>query len=132
VSEEQNQGEYFVFANSFAAPFVSDSSESYVSGASAIEALERFVANYKHPARLYFAAIWRSADDYHKSKPALAKWTCNHELELQRLTKGQAVVAYRSGKPGNMEVNQELHTVKHPFDGEFEVLNTPHPLAASG
>ena len=58
--------EYFVVANSFAAPLISDQSTEYVQGESPADALERFAAEYKHPAGLYAAALYESADAYHK------------------------------------------------------------------
>jgi hypothetical protein len=66
--------EWFVCANSNAAPFFSDSSDYYVTARSAAQALVLAVKKYEHPCGLYALRIWRSADDYHKGKP----WVAEH------------------------------------------------------
>ncbi len=51
--------EFFIVANSFAAPFISDESTHYVKARTAPLALEQFAAKYNHPAGLYAAlACW--------------------------------------------------------------------------
>ncbi len=71
---EENEQEYFVVANSFAAPFVSDTSTSYIKGTSPENAMSRFIELYKHPAKLYAANLYKNADDYHKGKTPLAQF----------------------------------------------------------
>jgi hypothetical protein len=111
--------EYFVFANSFAAPFVSDNSTHFVEAETPLEGLRKFVAEYRHPAGLYFAALYLSSDEYHKSRDAHVTWTCNHELKLAELRKKGASM-FRVDGPGLLEVDGKKVTVANPKRGEFE------------
>lgn len=69
-----SEREYFIVANSNAAPFVSDTSTQFVTAATPQDALTKFAAEYTHPAGLYAANCYESADSYHKSGPVLAEW----------------------------------------------------------
>ena len=69
--------EYFIYANSFAAPFFSDSSTSFVEAETPEAALKKFAADYKHPCGLYAASAYESADAYHKHEDSLAQWVSN-------------------------------------------------------
>jgi hypothetical protein len=64
--------EYFVVANSKAAPFVSDTSNKFQKGRSPHEALGLFIEAYSHPSGLFSAAVYESSDDFHKGKKPLA------------------------------------------------------------
>ena len=65
--------EYFIVANSYAAPFFSNTSHSFARGDTLYDVLDSFVAGY--PAkRLYAAAVYESADAYHKKEKVLAQW----------------------------------------------------------
>jgi hypothetical protein len=110
--------EYFVFANSFAAPFVSDSSTDFIHGDRPLVALKKFVKQYKHPAGLYFAALYRSSDDYHKGRNPLVKWTCNHQLKLAEIS-GRGAYAFLVKAPGEFEVDGKEYSVPNPKDGQF-------------
>src|SRR5271166_2045269 len=111
--------EYFIVANSFAAPFFSDTSESFEEADSPKKALELFIARYSHPARLYAADCYASATDYHKDKPALARWLCNHEIARQKAIKLKNICTYESIKPGRFKANGKLVVVDDPFGGKF-------------
>jgi len=112
--------EYFIVANSFAAPFVSDRSESFEEAESPEEALRLFADRYSHPARLFAADIYASATDYHKNKSPLARWLCNREIERQRamepISGGRM---YESCGPGHFKVNGELIVVDKPYEGKL-------------
>lgn len=69
--------EYFVFANSFAAPFFSDPSTGYTTGDTPQDGLRSFVASYNHPCGLYAAMLYVSADAYHKGHDPLGRWLSN-------------------------------------------------------
>lgn len=69
--------EYFIVANSFAAPFVSDTSNTYVTADTPEDALYDFAEDYGHPFGLYSANAYASADDFHKGKEPLARWRSN-------------------------------------------------------
>jgi hypothetical protein len=109
--------EYFVTARSFAAPFVSDTSDGYVTAETPQQALEQFAANYKHPMGLYAAEAWASADAYHKGEKSLAQWLSNHEQAKQKVTAGQSSYSYLGNGPGRFEVNGSKVTVENPKDG---------------
>jgi hypothetical protein len=66
--------EFFITSNSFAAPFFSDSWEGFVKGKDAKVALLNYVHDYKHPAGLYSANIYSSADAYHHDEKPLFHW----------------------------------------------------------
>lgn len=66
--------EYFVMANSNAAPMFSDTSSYYIKADSPEEARDKAVKEYKHSCGLYALNVYGSADDYHKNKDPLAKW----------------------------------------------------------
>lgn len=112
--------EFFIVANSFAAPFFSDDSTSYQAGEDAADALERFAKSYRHPAGLYFAAAYESADAFHKGGKQLARWVCNHEREKSRLTKELRGYSYLGHGPGKFEINGKMHVIKNPKDGVIE------------
>lgn len=109
--------EYFICANSFAAPFFSDDSTDYVDAPSPKLALEKFASEYDHPAGLYAAVCYDSADAFHKGREPLAKWLCNHEIEKTRLTKDLGSYSYRGDGPGRFEIDGVLHTVENPKAG---------------
>lgn len=111
--------EFFAYTNSFAAPFFSDSGTRFVEAGSASEAIRRVVAEYKHPAGLYFAAVFASADAYHKNAKPLATWTCNHELARRALTKDLGSYSMAGHGPGRFEINGTTHRVADPEGGEF-------------
>lgn len=111
--------EYFVVAKSFAAPFVSETDESYVDGETPEAALEAFAAEYKHPAGLYSAALYANADAFHKNADPLARWLCNHEAEKQRLTKDLGGYSYLGHGPGDFEINHVRHKVENPKGGRL-------------
>lgn len=69
--------EYYIEANSFAAPFFSDPSHAYVEGNTPSAALLKFAANYKHPCGLYAANAYTSADARNKGEGPLAQWQSN-------------------------------------------------------
>ncbi len=70
--------EFFVWSNSFAAPFFSDSDTRFVQAESAAAALDKARAEYRHPAGLFAMNVYASADAYHKKADALA--TYRHPL----------------------------------------------------
>lgn len=107
--------EFFIIANSFAAPFFSDSSEGYQNGTDARDALEKFAAGYKHPCGLYSADAFENADAYHKNAKALAQWRCNRVLEQERIT--GPLSGYSILGPGAFEVNGVRYDVKNPAEG---------------
>lgn len=109
--------EFFIVADSFAAPFVSDRSTHFVSAETAQQALERFSADYKHPCGLYCATAYGSADEFHKGAKPYAQWLCNHEIEMQRLTKDLGCYSMFGHAPGKFEINGEMHIVERPKEG---------------
>jgi type 1 glutamine amidotransferase len=109
--------EFFIQANSFAAPFVSDTSDVYVEADTPEAALEAFAADYRHPCGLYAAEVYPSADAMHKGRKPLARWVCNHELARRRLTKGKEAHSYLGHSPGDFEINGDRHKIEDPKAG---------------
>jgi hypothetical protein len=116
-TQARGEREFFIQARSFAAPFVSDESTRFVTAPDARAALERFAADYKHPAGLYAAAAYASADAFHKGADPIARWLCNKEQALREATKGKA--AYSVYSPGQdlLEVDGEPVVVHDPRGG---------------
>ena len=109
--------EFFVIANSFAAPFLSDQSSEFVEADTPEDALVRHADNYKHPAGLYSAVCYANADAFHKGRQPLARWLCNHAKEQSRITENMSGYSYLGHGPGNFEINGKHYTVEHPKDG---------------
>jgi hypothetical protein len=109
--------EFYIEANSFAAPFFSDSSHGYVEAATVKDALEKFAADYKHSCGLYAAVAYTSADARNKGEKPLGRWLCNHEIEKMRLTKDKGSYTYRGDGPGRFEIDHEPHVVDNPRAG---------------
>jgi len=118
--KKANKKEYFVVANSFAAPFFSDTAEEYTKGVDPEDAMQGFVRFYGHPCGLYSVALYKSADPFHKSQKPLCKWLCNLELEKQRLTKGKGSYSFlhSADKVGHfIEIDHERHYIPDPGKG---------------
>lgn len=112
--------EYFIVANSFAAPFFSDQSESFEDADSPEKALEAFAARYSHPARLFAADCFASATAYHKNEKPLARWLSNHEIMRQTVTKKiPGGYSYLGIAPGRFKINGELIIADKPFEGKL-------------
>lgn len=109
--------EFFIYARSFAAPFFSDTSEKYVEAETPQEALEKFAADYGHPAGLYAAEAWASADDFHKGKPFLAQWLSNHEIAKREATAGLSSYGYFGDGPGEFEISGKKYEIEDPLGG---------------
>jgi hypothetical protein len=105
---------YFVFANSFAAPLVSDRSMGYISSENAESVMLDFVETYNHPCGLYSANLYKSADDYYQNLPPLVEWRSNYAI----MTDG--VVGFiRIIGPNSIAVNGIIRTCENPKDGKI-------------
>jgi hypothetical protein len=113
--------EFFIVANSFAAPFMSDTSEHWISAASASHALRTLVEEYSHPFGLYAAVCYKDANAHSKNAKPLARWLCNHEIALRKLTADLGGHTYRGNAPGDFEINGKRHVIKNPKEGEVFV-----------
>jgi hypothetical protein len=111
--------EYFVHSNSWAAPFVSDEGNGFTEGATPSEAMEKFVAAYKHPRGLYAAHLYASSDAFHKREYPLVTWLCNHEQAKQAHTKDMGSYSFMSNGPGDFEIDGKRITVKYPKSGSI-------------
>lgn len=109
--------EYFIVANSFAAPWFSDTSEGFVEADNPKAALEKFAAVYGHPAGLYAAVCYQDANAKAKGHKPLAKWLCNHEQEKMRLAAGRGGYSYLGHAPGDFEIDGVRHKVENPTGG---------------
>lgn len=115
--------EFFIRAESFAAPFVSDSSTRFVEAATPEAALELFAGAYRHPAGLYAADAYESADAYHKGAGPLARWLCNHEQAKRHATRGKPSYSYLGHAPGSFEIDGEPVMVPDPKGGSVVSLS---------
>lgn len=104
--------EFYIEANSFAAPFFSDQSNGYVEAADAAEALLKFAADYSHPCGLYAAVAYTSADACNKGEKPLARWLSNQAQRLQGVTG-----SIRFDGPGRGEINGERIEIENPKEG---------------
>jgi len=111
--------EYFIVANSFAAPFCSDTSTGFVDEATPEAALEFFVATYSHPAGLFSAAVFADANAREKGEDPLARWLCNHEIAKEKASKGKGSYVYCGKGPGQFEIDGKLITVDDPKGGRI-------------
>jgi hypothetical protein len=109
--------EYFIKANSFAAPFVSDTSTDYVEADSPKEALEKFAKDYGHPSGLFAAACYKNADAMHKGEKPLAKWLCNQQIAIDQATEGLGAYSIGSEGPGKIRINDTLLEINKPKEG---------------
>ena len=87
-AEAVREREFFVVANSGAAPFFSDTSKEFVEGPDAVLALEAFKEKYSHPCGLYSASIWLDANAYEKQVEPLATYI-SEEAEKAELLRQQ-------------------------------------------
>lgn len=109
--------EYFIRAQSFAAPFVSDTSTGFAVGETPADALEGYTAAYQHPAGLYSAGVWASANDYHKGREPLARWLSNHAATIEDKTARLDGYSIRSDGPGSVCINNKTHKISNPKQG---------------
>lgn len=109
--------EFYIEMHSFAAPFVSDHSFIYVVAESAEKALEKCASTYLHPAGLYSAAAYSSADARNKGEAPLGMWLCNHEIAKAELTDGLGCYSYMAIAPGEFEIDGVRHVIKNPKGG---------------
>jgi hypothetical protein len=111
--------EYYIVAQSFAAPFFSDTSTHWIVAECAEHAINKLRDQYKHPAGLFAALCYLDANAQSKGEKPLAKWLCNHEAEKERLTKDLGSYSYRGEGPGKFQIDGEWHTVENPKGGRF-------------
>ena len=116
--------EYFIHAESFAAPFCSDTLTRFVEAPTPTEALDQFVHGKPHPCGIYSAVCYTSSDDFHKGKTPLAKYLSNKALALQVATAGKGAYVMQGRGAGAFEVDGQLHRVPNPRDGR--VVYPPH------
>lgn len=107
--------EYFIVANSFAAPFFSETSTEFQEADSPEEALEIFAENYKHPCGLYAAAAYQDATAYHKRRSPLAKWLSKQAKWLDNKTG-----AIYCSIPGKIRINGITHNIDNPKEGSVQ------------
>jgi len=112
---------YFIVANSFAAPFFSDTSTDFIVADSAKEALEKFVQKYNHPFGLYSAGCFKFSDEYHEGKGPIASWRCNLVLEMENATKGKGSCSICHDNYDTFTVDGVSHKVKDPKSGSVTV-----------
>lgn len=109
--------EFYIEANSFAAPFFSDQSFRYVEAETPAEALEKFAAEYNHPCGLYAAVAYSSADASKKGEKPLARWLSNQARYLQEVYARPGAVMIRMDEPGKGEIDGKPVEIENPKQG---------------
>lgn len=104
--------EFFVYAESFAAPFASDESTHFVQGATATDALTKFAESYRHRAGLYAAALFVDANAFHKGEKPLAIWLSNRARDLKRATEGLSGYSMISTGIDSFEIDGKRYVVR--------------------
>lgn len=118
MAEKQLQSQrFFIHAESFAAPFVSDASEHYIEAETPKEALEKLAEEYDHSCGLYSAACYESAEVYFNKEEPLAKWLCNFELAKRSATKELDRDIFLGYSPDLFEIDEEPFAVLNPREG---------------
>lgn len=110
--------EYFIVANSFAAPFFSDTDKSFQEASNPEEALLKFKDGYRHPAGLYGAGVWADANAYHKNEKPLARWVCNLALAKEEAAKGKGSYSMLGVSQSEFEIDGVRHKVENPRCGK--------------
>ena len=110
--------EFYIVANSFAAPWFSDQDSAFVKAWSPGGALRKFAASYTHPAGLYCANCYRDANAEAKGEQPLAEWHSNHLAGLLRVTKGTGGYSYFGRGPGDFDVDGKAVRIKNPKGGK--------------
>lgn len=111
--------EFFVRAASFGAPFFSDVSEEYIKAPSPEAALVAFAKDYKHPAGLYSAAAYASADAYHHGEGALAQWQCNYEIAKRKASADKGACTVSGHGDNLLEIDGEPIVIRDPHEGQI-------------
>jgi len=106
--------EYFIQANSFAAPFFSDTSTKFQEGTNPEEAMENFIKEYSHPCGLYAAALYKDANHFHKNEKPLLRWLSN---QAQFMNDKTGLI--RSDRTGEIEINGVKHIISDPKGGSI-------------
>lgn len=107
--------EFFIHANSFAAPFVSEETTRYVQGEDASSALEAYGRVYKP----YAADVYASADAFHKREKPLARWRSNKARRLDEVTANKGSYSYEGVNEHAFKVDDQLYTVVEPREGSL-------------
>lgn len=110
--------EYFIVANSFAAPFCSDTSEHYIEATSPVDALNALERNYKHPAGLYAAAVYSSHKAYTQGEKPLARYESNQLHAINEATRGLSTYSIRTTSSNTFEADGVEHQVQNPKQGQ--------------
>lgn len=111
--------EYFICANSFAAPFFSDTSRKFQEGTNAEDAMNNFVKDYGHPCGLYAAALYKDANGFHKGEEPLLRWLSNQAKFMQDKTG-----LIRSDRIGEIEIDGVKHVLDDPKGGSIVGLTS--------
>ena len=100
-STVKRMNEYFIVANSLAAPMVSDESKHYVEGRTPQSAMNKFLKAYRHWVGIYSANLYNNADEYHKGESATLHFRSNKAVldnELQDETISWKAVKFGPNK----------------------------------
>jgi len=111
--------EYFISAQTFAAPFFSDTIERYVKADTPQAAVNSFREACDHPCGLYAIACYASADAMKKGQKQLALWLCNHEIAKEKAFDETGRCSYLGHGPGKFRVGDTEYDIADPKGGQF-------------
>ena len=120
MSKESRMKEFYIETNSFAAPFFSDRDFFYIKAETPQAALRECASKYKHPAGLYAAAAYSSADAKNKGAKPLAVWLSNHAKAMEEATKGKGSYSCHGLAPGVFEIDGKRVEVENPKGGSVQ------------
>lgn len=113
--------EFFVKAQTFAAPFCSDELVRYIPGEDPVEAVEAWVESRPHPCGIYYAAVYANADDMHRGRKPLCEWKSNYQRAREEATKGKGCYISRGLGENAFEIDGEKFWVECPREGAVYV-----------
>lgn len=96
--------EFFVHGRTFAAPFVSEDITRYIEATEPGAALEALAAELHDGVGLFAGNAYASADDFHKDRPALARWLSNKALAIQGASSVYSESPGRATLDGDREI----------------------------
>jgi len=107
--------EYFIIANTFAAPFVSETIETFTKGKDAKDAMKNFIDGHKN--EIYSARGYKNADAFYKKEKPVVNYDCNKLLLLNSLTKDKSTYSYLSHSDKEFELDDVIYKVEEPREG---------------
>lgn len=111
--------EFFIDANSNAAPFFSDNVSKFVTANTPEEALLNFISSKPHPCGIYAAVAYKSSYAKMKGEKPIARWLCNFAIQKDKLTEGISAYGFTRFSDSEMEIDGQRHFIENPTEGQI-------------